>query len=384
MDKKVVWNKASSYMKAVCANLPGHRLLIFFIASIAYLELIYRVWIIRALNWDYLFPVLFSFSAGTVLSLISSLFSGKINRAAAAILTALLVLCYNIQLIYFCIFRTPFTIYSLTGAGDAVQFSGVVYETILRNLVAVLLLFLPLVFLLLNKSRFPFQRIKIRSLYSLLIFCILSYGISILCVNLTGDSNVSQYTLYYKTYSPELSVNRLGLLTTMRLDFQRLVFGMRTAETAGGINTEKSEPAAQSTVETEGSGHVSQIAGATDETMPQEVENPAIKAENPFNTMPIDFDSLIAAEKDPTILDMHRYFSSAEPTKKNKYTGLFKDCNLILLTCESFSPYAVDPVRTPTLYKMSTGGFKFNNFYNPVWGGKHLRRRIRGMHRSDA
>jgi phosphoglycerol transferase MdoB-like AlkP superfamily enzyme len=65
---------------------------------------------------------------------------------------------------------------------------------------------------------------------------------------------------------------------------------------------------------------------------------------------------------------MNKYFSSVEPTATNKYTGMFKGCNLIMFTAEGFSPYAVDPVRTPTLYKMVTQGFHFKNFYNPVWG----------------
>lgn len=47
---------------------------------------------------------------------------------------------------------------------------------------------------------------------------------------------------------------------------------------------------------------------------------------------------------------------------------MFKGDNLILITAESFSPYAISPELTPTLYKMSTQGFVFNNFYNPIWG----------------
>ena len=64
---------------------------------------------------------------------------------------------------------------------------------------------------------------------------------------------------------------------------------------------------------------------------------------------------------------MHQYFSSLPPTYKNEYTGKYKGYNLILITAESFSPYAIHKDVTPTLYKMANEGYKFTNFYNPIW-----------------
>ena len=63
---------------------------------------------------------------------------------------------------------------------------------------------------------------------------------------------------------------------------------------------------------------------------------------------------------------LHQYFSSVEPTPTNEYTGIFKGCNLIMFTAEGFSPYAVSPELTLTLYKMINEGFVFRNF-TPVW-----------------
>jgi phosphoglycerol transferase MdoB-like AlkP superfamily enzyme len=65
---------------------------------------------------------------------------------------------------------------------------------------------------------------------------------------------------------------------------------------------------------------------------------------------------------------MHEYFGNIQPTKKNEYTGKYKGKNLILITAEGFSPYAVNKDVTPTLYKMYEEGFKFKNFYTPSWG----------------
>jgi len=38
-----------------------------------------------------------------------------------------------------------------------------------------------------------------------------------------------------------------------------------------------------------------------------------------------------------------------------------------MITAEGFSPYAVDEVVTPTLYKLTHEGFVFNNFYTALW-----------------
>ena len=84
--------------------------------------------------------------------------------------------------------------------------------------------------------------------------------------------------------------------------------------------------------------------------------------------MDIDFDSLIAKEGNNTVKNMHQYFSNLNPTEKNDRTGKYEGYNLILITAEGYSHYAVNKDVTPTLYKMQTEGINFTNFYNPIWG----------------
>ena len=81
------------------------------------------------------------------------------------------------------------------------------------------------------------------------------------------------------------------------------------------------------------------------------------------NVMDIDFDALIANEKNAEIREMHEYFRDRTPTMQNEYTGLFKGYNLVLITAEGFSPYAIYEDVTPTLWKMQTEGFRFTNFF---------------------
>ena len=58
-------------------------------------------------------------------------------------------------------------------------------------------------------------------------------------------------------------------------------------------------------------------------------------------------------EENERIRQLDEYFSKQTPTNKNDHTGMFKGCNLILITAESFSYMAIDPELTPTLYKCS-------------------------------
>jgi len=99
------------------------------------------------------------------------------------------------------------------------------------------------------------------------------------------------------------------------------------------------------------------------------IEEPLTQQETTeYNVMDIPFDEMAEHEGNEEIREMHKYFCSIEPSKKNKYTGMYKGKNLIMITAESFSPYAVNKELTPTLYKMQEEGFKFTDFYTPLWG----------------
>ena len=118
-----------------------------------------------------------------------------------------------------------------------------------------------------------------------------------------------------------------------------------------------------------GPSNPGQIIDPGDPDNPDDPDIPTQPIEYGYNNMNIDFESLIANENDSTIVSMHKYFSLQEGTKQNKYTGYFEGKNLIFITLEGFSHKVISKELTPTLYKMSTEGFVFNNFYNSLWGG---------------
>lgn len=366
--------KFSNKLKGTSALFSEYWLLIFFIAAVTYLEFIFRLWIFKGLSLDFAFPILFSLSAGTLLFIVSNLCHAGINRIISTTLLTLLVILYSTQLIYFSVFRTPLSFFSLTGTGDVLQFKGIIATAILKNIIAVILLFVPLVLLIFFGKKHTFTRLKVIHLCYTIIFLVFIHITALLCINFTKDMSFSQHTLYYKSVIPDLSIKKLGLMTTMRLDLKRLIFGFEH------IDASKESPDDLPNIIDKGesvSGDVynSEItplpATSVKSTGTAPIPEPTASQTPPSygsNIIDIDFKSLIANEKDKTIVDMHKYFSSSVPTNKNEYTGIFKGNNLIMITAEGFSPYAINAELTPTLYKMSTEGFVFNNFYNPIWG----------------
>ncbi len=101
-----------------------------------------------------------------------------------------------------------------------------------------------------------------------------------------------------------------------------------------------------------------------------EGEEPA--AEEPevdtsFQELPIDWAKLAEEADSEEESWLAEYMQGLVPTRKNEYTGLFRGYNLIFLTAEGFSPYAVREDITPTLYRLTHSGFVFTNYYVPLW-----------------
>ncbi len=73
------------------------------------------------------------------------------------------------------------------------------------------------------------------------------------------------------------------------------------------------------------------------------------------------------AETDETMKSIDKYLMSRSIEKKNDYTGNYEGYNFIYFMVESFDYIAIDPILTPTLYKMYTEGTSFVNHYAPIY-----------------
>lgn len=301
---------------------------------IIFLELVYRTFIIGNLfSVNTLMVILFSIPFIVIFSTIATLFSEKANKVLNIILTSALTLVTLAQIVYYNFYDSIFSFFSLTtGTGQVMQFWQMIIDVILRIWYIFVIILIPYILFLVFNKKFNFKRPNKTIVISEIVALILSIiGITTL-VHFDNKGIYSLRRLLFKTHAPMLTINKTGLLTMETIDIYRYLFGFK------------------------------------EEIYIEEKTEPVIKEEKKeYNVYNIDFDKLIAETTDNNLINIHKFFQSVEPTEKNKYTGMFKGKNLIFITAEAFDTIAIDKNITPTLYKMATNSFVFNNYYQPLY-----------------
>lgn len=333
----------------------------FFCLMLMYMEGILKVSVFRNLfDLGFVYMVLFSIPVGGVMYFLSTLLGETANRRIALALIATATVIYGAQLIYYKVFSTFLSVYSFIGAGQAMQFYNTIGRVMLYNIVELVLFILPFCFfLLLGKRYLPVLQADAEFRLRVAVMAAAVQFLAVSAVKLSKYGDLSPAYLYSDTFIIDASVNKFGVLTTMRLDIKHLLGGSPAASLAEDDELGDDEKKFE---------HIDEDSSEKGKRSADYAAYSNSTNEGGFNVMNIDFESLIADEEDEELKEMHEYFMNVEPTAKNDHTGRFRGKNLILITAEGFSPYAVDEVLTPTLYKMMTEGYQFSNFYTPIWG----------------
>ncbi|HZJ83408.1 MAG TPA: LTA synthase family protein, partial [Clostridia bacterium] len=345
-------------------KLKSISLLIYIILALFFYEIILRLAVTKSLSFSHLFYSLaFSISFALIIYTISTIFNEKVGFILVFVFALISAFLFASQLIYYKFFRTFYTIYSASKGGQVFGFWKDILMVLKKNWIWLILLFLPsLLFFFLKNRLFFFKKSRFRRVLALLGVLIV-LNASILAALFFGDRQLnSPHDLYFKSSNPLLSTQELGLLTSMRLDAQRSLFQKGPSIPSFAPSVNKGEDNDRENNETQES-HRPIISDDPLESIEEQID----EAPQGPNIMEIDFDQLISTEGDDVLKDMHLYFRNVQPTLKNDYTGKYEGYNLILITAESFSPYAVDKDITPTLYKMVNEGYNFTNFYTPIW-----------------
>ncbi len=344
-------------------------LLLYYIVSIFFMEFLLRILVIESVFSSVLiFPLLFSLNIAALFHIICSSFKDKINYIVSLVFLSTLAVIFSSQLVYYKFFRMFYTTYSLGNGSQVLEFWRDILLLIIQNILWIILFFAPaILFIVLGKKIFSFKNTNRDYKSSLMYLIVFLHITNLEAIYITGTEENSAYDLYFHNNYPVLSVEKLGLVTTMRLDLQRLILGWSPSleVSAIGLSDFYDEETSYSTDKT--------ITASVKIQNPiDEISELVVEEENEekieYNIIDIDFNALILKEKDKTIRNMHEYFEDIQPSKKNEYTGKYKGYNLILITAEGFSHYAVNKDVTPTLYKLVNEGYKFTNFYNPIWG----------------
>ncbi len=258
---------------------------------------------------------------------------GWVGKICSWILPPAICLVYGVQLIYYEVFGGLLSLAFVSAGGDAVTtFYTVILGAIWRRLPQVLLLILPIVgyhllvhFRLLSRTPFRWSR-----LLALVLAGALTCGAAVFSLPIYGDGPAQAAALFRNSAATvDQWAEYFGILTSELLDLGR-------------------------------QGKAGTVALEADPVLDAD----QIDYENWNLLEAMDFTAMNDRTDQEAIQTLNSYFASLPGTEKNEFTGKFAGYNLIVICAEAFSNYVIDPVMTPTLYKMSTEGIVFQNFYN--------------------
>lgn len=330
-------------IQAVCSTVLG---LLFWFFTLNFLEGILRAVVFESIFEKIGMVLAFNGVFAVALTLLTSLFSRKVNVILATIFQIMLMFLFGSQIVYDFIFGSLYAVSQMKMGGDAV--TAFWKETLMGmsdGMVYLLLLFVPLCIMAFFKKfrELAFGKSNVKWWLLLVVLAVGLQVLSIRCLKIGGTGYFTNYYFYHSNETTtDQAADRFGLLTAMRL------------ELFASDEEEEEQPGEE-------------VADATqeEETEPVPSEEPeAIVKEVTYNVLELDFDALNLLTEDEKIQAINDYCAGLTGTNKNEYTGMLSDYNLIVLCAESFDTGALHPEVTPTLYRLANEGIVFNNYYN--------------------
>lgn len=341
-----------------------------------YMEVIYKISVKSSFSANFVYPCISAITLGVAIKLLSSLGNKLVNRIVGYTLTALVCIFFCVQIVYTNTFIAPFSLSIAFGGAEGVaaltEFKDLTITAIFDNMLWIILCILPIAAIIIADIKLKtFDKKYKWSKLCMLLALIEIHVIGLLAVYFSGNNGYSAKVLYFDQFVIDIGFDKLGVITSTKLDIKNFIFG--TTEKLDEI-TDKQEipdlgekPTEDNTEKPTGDKEPStgeEPSNGETETPGGEVTEPIVYEPNVLN---IDLEAFSANTSDDNIKWLNDYIAACEPTMKNEYTGMFEGYNLILLTAESFSPWAVSEKYTPTLYKLVNSGFVFNNFYLHGW-----------------
>ena len=322
-------------MKMRSMDLKKQSVFVFWLFSFLYWEVLAHAGMYDQFQSSFRYALGISCAISLIIALLVGLLPRKLMFPVNLILTVAGTFLYGSQMVYCFIFGTPYSVSQMgLGAGAVSQFYREMLSTMQENWTWIAGLLLPLVILFFVTAKRWIQRPGAVSRIVVLLLAIGAIPAVWLDIYRGGTNMFSDYYFFTSSKSTTAqTMERFGVPMTFVLELTR--------------------------PEDTGSSMEVPVEMLSDEAASQQTDEPVR-----YNVLPVDFDALNATTEDKKLIALNNYFSQLPGTNQNAYTGMLKDYNLIFLCAESFSPAAVDPVYTPTLYKMIHEGFVFENYYS--------------------
>lgn len=335
---KTIWN--------VWKNKSAQLSRWFLPVAVCFLELLFHIWVGGSISLAAILNLLgFSLAFGGLLNLLAASLPSRASKWASALSVFFCATVVMVELLVeqaYGSFMRPSRI--LTGAaGVLTDYTDVVFEMILNNWWRIGIALIPVILVVVSgKSSDNSRR---RWVMLSLICCIVGTcagfgGMALLPGGIDG---------YLAQYDFNAAIQEYGVIVSM------------VTEISGLGNQED--------------GMTLDFAEIQVPTLPPESEDTASESTQeektyaPHEIPGLDFAALAQTEEDSSMRTLYSYMAAQTPAMENEYTGLFKGKNLIFITAEAFNYTVIDPELTPTLYRLTTEGIEFTNYYEPLWTG---------------
>lgn len=399
-SKRLQWQVIMSLQKKKGKRI---QLAVFLSLSCFYTEIVFKL-SVETLHTgsSFVFLALFSLCAGLVVSGIISLLPKRAVEILVPFYLGVLFLIFTVEFLVYRQFKVAYDINTiLNAATDALGGFGADIRRLIfcfDGISHILLLLLPLIlwFVLREKiiGQLPkkgvWQRRTGRTVYFSLAHLTggaACYGAAlflILCCGLHKD-------IYTNQYNFESAVMQFGLGEGLCLDIRNLALSKTSAHVFESTEVEFAQSTAgtspedvlvsskeeivsdgKSIVQAKGAAGAQEIvvlqegasAQSAETVQEDDVATPVVYGQSVAS---FDFAALAAAGGN--CADIDTYVSTLTPSSQNAYTGSFAGKNLILICAEAFSGFLIDPELTPTLYRLSTKGINFNDYYQQSIAG---------------
>lgn len=336
-------------------------LLVFF-SLFLYLETIYHIFGFGFTFMNVLLTLGLCLCAAGIESFFLNLFQKKAEDRVFKCLMLLDVFLYGAHLVYLKIFKQPLLLSAaIHGGADALtDYWKEAVSAVFGAWFPLILMLLPVVLVWKFKAHWESVsrrwRFRQRAQYAAAV----AVGILIFWIGLLAGKTEGRFStdMYEEFGDPKAVFEQYGVLPSMKRNIEGMAAGGKDENAFLELGTDAVE---NESAENE-----------KEPVKPEEIKEEAVEEKEPEidtspNVLPIQFDKLTENEGQEVLKSLHQYVEKRTPTKKNEYTGMFRDYNLIFMTAEGFAPYCVDETITPTLYKLLNTGFQFENYYVPLW-----------------
>ncbi len=347
---------------------------VYFAGLILYFELLFHGYHFGLANTNTLRIILFSALLGGFISVVVNLFPKIVNHILTITATCLLSIIFIVQFLHYSVFQHYLAFFGMLQYTDqAADNFDTVWLNMKAHAIMMILYILPIILVSIFARRIlNLQRRKWHQTLILLGSIVLLYMGSIFGMKLTASDTYSAYEIYRYYTSVDMAVEQLGVCETLVVDTRQGIAGKLGFENELQFHMASSDKTSNTDTSFDNSG--SENRNKNDEAGTEELieESTEEVIDTSPNIMDIDFEAIAEESDNASIASLCEYFDTLSPTRKNEYTGMFEGYNVIEITAEGFSGYALGSGLFPTLSMMAEEGFVFENYYSPLWYGSTL------------